>query len=241
MILLMLDFDGTLAPIRSDPREVVLGPETRRALRGIQKNRQIRLAVISGRSLADVKKRVGLEGLYYAGCHGLEMAGPGFHYLHPQAVKTRPTIESIARDLRQKMKSIPGITIEDKGWTIAVHFRKAGKVATDLAKTTVARLTNEHRDRLQIMLGRKVLEIMPRLCGGKGMAVESLLRRHKKERPFPVYVGDDITDEAAFRIVKGRGLCILVDSRERPGGSLADYRMSSIAEVRRFLEAFTPV
>lgn len=235
----MLDFDGTLASIRNSPGEVFLEPAARRVLRGIQKNRQVRLSIISGRSLADIKKRVGLKGVYYAGCHGLEMEGPSYYCLHPAAEAARPAMEEIAGDLRRRLSAMPGITIEDKGWTIAVHFRQAGARAVSLARKTVARLTRKHGKRLGIMPGRKVLEIMPRVCGGKGAAVEKLMRLFKEERPFPVYMGDDLTDEEAFRVIKGRGLCILVDGRERPGVSRADYRMGSIAEARRFLEAFT--
>lgn len=240
MILLMLDFDGTLAPIRRNPEDVVLGHKTKRILNLVRENRQARLAIISGRSLADIIKRVGLKGIYYAGCHGLEIEGPDLHYLHPAAEAARPSLEKVARDLRQRMTSIPGIDIEDKGWTLAVHFRKVGHKAIGLANKTVARLVKDFRKDLRIMPGRKVLEIMPRAYGGKGMAVAELLRLFKRERPFPIYVGDDLTDEDAFQAIKGRGLCILVDNRERSGGTLSNYRMGSIDEVRGFLKAFTP-
>lgn len=238
MILLMLDFDGTLAPIGKSPKEVVLGPEARKVLQEILKNSQVRLSIISGRSLADIKKRVGLEGVYYAGCHGLEMEGPDFRYLHPGAKAARPGIRSIARDLRLRLSALPGIAIEDKGLTIAVHFRQAGVSAARLAKKTVEQLARGHCKKIGIMPGRKVLEIMPRVPGGKGLAVRRLLRLFDHRKPFPVYVGDDLTDEEAFRAIKGRGLSILVENRERSSETFADYRLSSIAHVREFLNIF---
>lgn len=235
MILLMLDFDGTLAPIRRRPDEAGLSPGMRKTLKALASNPRISPAIISGRSLSDVRGRVGIGGMTYAGCHGLEMRGPGWSYVHPKAARLRPLLKRAASELSAALGGLPGVMVEDKGLAVAVHYRKAGARGAGAAERAVSCTLSKYRNRLKPGRGRKVLELLPDVAWDKGRAVELLLGRHRAQAPCPVYIGDDLTDEAAFRAVRGRGLGILVESRERSGGSAAGFRMGSVAQVRRFL------
>jgi trehalose-phosphatase len=241
VILLMLDFDGTLAPIRRRPEEAGIEPKTRRLLEALGKNPLITLAVISGRSLADVREKTGVRGIAYAGCHGLEMEGPGWSFVHPKARRLRPLLKRAASELSAALGGLPGVMVEDKGLAVSVHYRKAGARGAGAAERAVSHTLSKYRNRLKPGRGRKVLELLPDVAWDKGRAVGLLLARHRRQRPCPVYIGDDLTDEAAFRAVRGRGLGILVESRERTGGSDASLRFGSTRQVIKLLKALLPV
>src|SRR5437667_345376 len=123
-LALLLDFDGTLAPIAPSPELAVLPDPVRETLRRLAGRRDVLVAVISGRSLDDIRRRVAVDGFVYAGNHGLEMATHGLVWTLPEAESTREAIAQICRRLRERLERVTGVLVEDKGLTASVHYRQ---------------------------------------------------------------------------------------------------------------------
>lgn len=237
-ILLCLDYDGTLSPIVRDPAAARLAVSTRDRLRRLSSSGKITLAIISGRGLEDVRERVGLEGVIFAGNHGLEIRGPGLEYLNPPARRARPALRSAAERLTRELAGIDGARVEDKGLTLSVHYRNCRPADRDRARETVFRAVAPDRSRRRIRVGegKMVIEIRPPTSWNKGNAVNLLRREAAKSgsgKVLTVYAGDDRTDEDAFRALGNEGITIKVGP---PGvKTLARYRLSGVGEVREFL------
>ncbi len=234
--LLLLDFDGTLAPLERTPRQARLPEPTRRLIRRLKGRPGVHVAVISGRSLRSIRSRVGLEGLYLAGNHGLEIQGPGFSFRHPMAVALKPTLRDLAGALRRDCRDLGlrGVIVENKGLTVSLHYRR---LAEDRLKelrrlVRIYRLrTREHS--LRWRTGHKVWELVPDVDWDKGRAALYLLNRLR--RPFPIALGDDRTDEDMFRCLGARGVTIKIGC---PGPSHARFCLASQRDTERFLEKF---
>ncbi|MDH7499010.1 MAG: trehalose-phosphatase, partial [candidate division NC10 bacterium] len=122
-LCLLLDFDGTLAPLRRRPEEARISTLTRSLLQRLSGLERVYVGIISGRSRQDLYRKVGVPKIYYGGCHGLEMKGPGFSYRHPGAARARPFLARIARELKEQTGTIPGAMVEDKGLSVSLHYR----------------------------------------------------------------------------------------------------------------------
>jgi alpha,alpha-trehalase len=195
------------------------------------------LAIISGRKLAELKKLVPVRGIYYAGCHGLEISGPGLKFTHPRARAAIPHLKALLKDLKNLKSKLPGVLIEDKGLSVALHFRNVAGEYIPYINEHVSGLGKKY-PRLLCQPGRKVYDFRPNVSWDKGRAVKLLLNRLGYKRPFPVYIGDDTTDEDAFRALRGIGLTLLVDNREKPQGlTAAEFRLASTSKVQTFLRS----
>ncbi|CAM3565248.1 trehalose-phosphatase [Mycobacterium colombiense] len=207
------DFDGTLSDIVDDP-------DTARPVDGATEAldrlaARCPVAVLSGRDLADVTKRVGVKGIWYAGSHGFELTAPdGTHHQNDDAAAAIPVLEQAAGQLRDRLAGIPGVVVEHKRFGVAVHYRNAerDRVGEVLAAVRAA----GRRDELRVTTGREVIELRPDLDWDKGKTLRWVID-HLHEAgsgPLtPVYLGDDITDEDAFDAVRAgtvRGVPILV-------------------------------
>lgn len=232
-LVLLSDFDGTLAPIAAYPAAVRLPPRVRRLLAHLSRHPHIRLGIVSGRSLRDVKKVVGIAGAAYAGCHGLEVAWRGVRFRHPRAMASVPLLRRAAGELRRGTRRVRGVLVEWKGLTVSLHFRLADPRAVPALRFLVRRVASREAG-LEILPGKKVLELRPRVAWGKGEAVRllrNLLAKSLGPRPLTIYVGDDRTDEEAFRALQGRALCVAVGRRR----TRAPFRLSGPAAVERLL------
>jgi trehalose-phosphatase len=229
-----LDYDGTLTPIVDDPARATLHPQARAAIRRLA--RACPVAVVSGRDLADVRALVGVEGIAYAGSHG-------FDILHPDGRSEQvgeeflPDLDAAEAELRPTVESIPGAILERKRFAIATHFRMAEEARVPELEHAVARAAGVH-PRLRRTGGKKIFELRPDLAWDKGRALRSLLGVLGLERPdvCPLYVGDDETDEDAFRAIgdDGLGLVVRGEADDRP--TAADYALADTDETRAFLE-----
>jgi trehalose 6-phosphate phosphatase len=239
-VLLLADYDGTLSRIVGRPEDAVLSPGVRRTLRVLAGKPAYSTGVISGRGLAQLKSMVGIEGIYYSGNHGLEIEGPGLKYIHPQAASARATIEDLAAQLAKEPGNIEGVIIQEKGLSVSVHYRLAKPGNEDAITRAVSRITAPHVDKGEIRVYpmKKVWEIRPPVDWDKGKAAEFIGNKIKASlglsRLLTIYLGDDTTDEDAFKVV------------HRPGGwgiyvgpgtaaSAAGYYLNSTEEVEAFL------
>ena len=237
-LLLGLDFDGTLAPIVPVPEDATILPAAGEAIRAIADRPDTLVAVVSGRGLADVRARVREERAFFAGNHGFEIEGPGLRHRIDAAERLRPELRVLTERLRHEIGHIPGTEIEDKGITVSVHYRR---VADPALAATVRDLADREaaRSGIRATHGKRVVELRPPVDWHKGRALEFLSdTRSAGGAIYPVVIGDDVTDEDAFRAVQARGgLAVLVASRELERESVADARVDSPEELVPFLGA----
>lgn len=202
-MVLLLDFDGTLAPIVERPEQAAMPASTRAALDRLMALPGVEVAVVSGRGLADVRERAAIPGIAYAGNHGMEIEGAGLHRMHPDAVAARPALADAARRIEPALAAIPGAFLEDKGMTLSIHFRQSPPERHADVRAAVEQGASED---LRITAGKMVLEVRPRVEWDKGKAVLFLLDQMRPPPSAPVlYLGDDRTDEDAFRALAGLG------------------------------------
>ncbi len=229
-----LDYDGTLTPIVDTPGQAVLSEEMRGTVRRL--GDRCVTAVVSGRARQDVQERVRLDNLFYAGTHGFDIVGPAGSGIHHQVGQEfLPSMEELHQRLRGALAHVPGLLLETKGYSMAVHYRLVEEGAVPDVEALVDGLLQDY-PRLRKTHGKKVFEIRPRFDWNKGKAVEWILQALGLDHPgaAPFYLGDDTTDEDAFEAVAGRGVAILVEDEPRP--TAAGYRLKDNAEVGRFLE-----
>lgn len=228
--LLFLDFDGTLAPIVEHHKDAAISEEMRTLVSKLAE--VFPVAVISGRGMADVKKRVDLEGLYYAGSHGYEISGPhGFFKENEEAQEVLPLFDEIEPILREQLRDIAGVDFERKKFTLAVHYRQVKEEYASEVRGRIEKLLHDY-PQLTGAGGKKVVEIRPNIDWHKGKAVEFLKKEISGEdNTFSLYVGDDVTDEDAFMEVSN-GIGVLVGDHDR--GSYADFALEDLEEVKAF-------
>lgn len=230
--LLFLDFDGTLAPIVEHHADAAISAEMRDLVRELAKTYPV--AVVSGRGMADVKQRVDLPLLYYAGSHGYEISGPNeFLQENEEAKEVLPLFEEIERILKEQLENIEGVDFERKKFTLAIHYRQVEQQKEQEVHNIVDEVLEDF-PKLTGAGGKKVIEIRPNIDWHKGKAVEFLKKELSEEiDPFSIYVGDDVTDEDAFMEVNN-GLGILVGDHGRE--SYADFGLEDLEEVKIFFQ-----
>jgi trehalose 6-phosphate phosphatase len=236
-LILLLDFDGTLAPIVEDPADARIPPETRGALDRLRCVPGVVVALVSGRALADVRSLAGIEDIAYAGNHGMEIEAPGFSRIQGEAVSVRPALDAAREALSASLSGSPGSWVEDKGLTLSIHYRLTPGEYHDAVHTAVREAVEEHTD-LHITEGKRVLEIRPRVAWDKGKAVLFLLEQWPEPRAPVLYLGDDRTDEDAFCALRqeGRGEGIIV-ADPPSGDTAATSYLRTTTEVGRFIAA----
>jgi trehalose 6-phosphate phosphatase len=231
-----LDYDGTLTPIVARPADAVLAPEVRDTV--AQLARLCPVAVISGRDLADVRALVGVEGLVYAGSHGFDIAGPeGSVPGGSERDGFLPMLAAAEGELKHALAGARGAQLERKKYSIAVHYRNVADADLGTVETAVNGVLQRY-PKLRDLPGKKVHDLQPRIDWDKGKAVLHLLRKLDLDRPeiLPIYIGDDITDEDAFAVLRPpRGLGIVV--RDEPRPTAATLAVESPRDVHRLLEA----
>lgn len=229
-LLFGTDFDGTLSPIEEDPEAPEPTAENLRSLRTLRDHPQVRPAVISGRGLADLRQRVGVEGVDYVGNHGLELGIDGKRETHPDAETAEPKIAEICETLGRRLTEIEGTVVENKGVTATIHYRMVDREAVETVREHVFEAVDERgEDEVEIHEGKESLELRPAADWDKGSAI-SQLQAHV-DGWQPLYIGDDTTDEAAFEAISPNGITVHVGDSE----TVADYRVRSPAEAEVFI------
>lgn len=228
-----LDYDGTLTPIVERPEDALLPAATRKTVARLA--RRVRVAIVSGRDRPDVTELVGVEGLWFAGSHGFDIAGPdGERFEVPEAAELLPALDAARKEIADAIAEIPGARIENKRFAVTVHYRQVADDDLPRVEAAVDR-ARDARAGLRKVSGKKVHELQPDVPWNKGRALLRLLGVFEQANVVPLYLGDDTTDEDAFRAIEGRGIGIVVADESRD--TSAEYRLADPGEVERFLSA----
>jgi trehalose 6-phosphate synthase/phosphatase len=235
--VLLADFDGTLAPIVGEPDRAAMPERTADALRRIVAA-GVAVAIISGRGLDDIRRRVDIAGVTYIGNHGLEMAGVDFAWVHPEAELARPQVAAFSARVRRRLRDVPGVVLEDKRLTASVHYRKVPRPRVEDVRMAVFEEVNAvGAGTLVVHYGKEYLEVRPAVTWGKGTAAIAELRRVGGDdwasRVCPIYIGDDRTDEDAFLVLRGAAVTVKVGHSSLE--TAAEYRVQDVDDVSRFL------
>ena len=233
--VVFLDYDGTLTPIVRRPEDADLSGNTQQIIRRLAANCVV--GIVSGRDLPDVRQRVGIEQLYYAGSHGFDIAGPeGRRREHPEGRQRLPEIDQAEKDLQKALSHIDGCRVERKKFAVAVHYREVAADDVPAVEETV-RAIHAQTSGLRLSGGKKIFELQPDVKWNKGRAVRWLLNETADpdcSTVFPIYIGDDVTDEDAFEEIRNDGIGIRVEETAT-GKSAARYGLQNTQEVRQFL------
>jgi alpha,alpha-trehalase len=236
-VAVFLDYDGTLTAIVSQPENAWLSDSMRQALRELAV--RARVAILSGRDLDDVRGRVNIDSIVYGGSHGFDIAGP--RGLHMQmATDFLRTLDVAEKELHEGLDGIPGARVERKRFSVAAHYRNVKENDVAAVERAFGAVAARHPE-LRRIDGKKVYELLPNIAWDKGKAAIWLLETLglDRENVRPVYIGDDRTDEDAFRALQQSGIGILVSEQSQP--SAASYSLKDPAEVERFLRALTAI
>ena len=230
--VLMLDFDGVLAPIVARPHRARMSRRTRHLLAACA--RRCRVAGISGRTLADVRTRVGLTDIWYAGNHGVEWS-MGKKRGHEKFSSTvRKSMRAALNAFEELSERYPNVVVEDKKLTFSVHFRGLARSRVAQFRKETERIAKKFGRQLDVAEGDEFLfNVRPLKSRTKGDAVR-LARTCAPAKAVPIYIGDDTTDEDAFRALP-RGITIRVGARR---GSAARFFVRTRRDVDTILETF---
>lgn len=213
----LLDFDGTLVDIAPQPDAVQVSPNLRAAL-----------AVVSGRTVADIETRLALPGLVIAGVHGAERrhADGSFHRLQTDG----EALAALEHELRAQLPSVPGVVLESKGIAFALHYRHLPQAA-DAVRALAQRLADRYAEHVRLQAGKMVIELKPR-GASKGEVVRHLMERAPFAGRIALFAGDDLTDESAFEAVNTLGGWSI---KVGAGPSQAHWRVPDPAALRGWL------
>ncbi len=240
-LLLLLDFDGTLVDFNSEPEAVFLSSERRQLLLDIHNRQDATVAIVSGRRLSDVRHRAALPAdNYHAGLHGLEIEGHGETFAHPDARSATSIVRELVAGLPRDLEGLPGVLVEDKTWSVVLHFRAAAPEDAEKIPAVLEKRVRRYLQsgQLRIMHGACMIEVLPNTSWNKGKAVEWIRERVAAASRLPlacVYVGDDVTDQDAFGALGDPGIAIA--SSRRVSG--ADFYIDGPTEVEALLRRLT--
>lgn len=243
-LVVLLDVDGTLAPIAPRPEDASVPAATRDAVQALAAARDTHVALVSGRGAEDARRLVGVDGVWAIGNHGLETIDPGgILSVDARVAAWEGALQSVRSSAAGVVASVPGSRVEDKGATLSIHYRLAD--AADVPRLESAVATAAERAGLRITRGRKVIEVRPPLAVDKGTAVLALAQRlGATERSASIlFAGDDTTDEdamEALRALHSDAVTIHVEGEEART-TRAEFRVGSPAELGKWLAALATV
>ncbi|TVQ37699.1 MAG: trehalose-phosphatase [Geminicoccaceae bacterium] len=237
-----LDYDGTLTPIVPRPEDAVISEDMREAVRDLAT--RCTVCVVSGRDRPVVQELMGLDNLIVAGSHGFDIWSPDEGTIERDAGDGafQELLEEVKKRLHEVMDPIDGALVEPKKASVAAHYRQVNEAERSQIKAVVDELLAAHPDHLKVTPGKMVYEIQPKIDWHKGKAVLYLLETLELDRDdvVPIFMGDDVTDEDAFRALEGKGLGVFVGRADDPEvgerQTSADYILDNVDEVATFLD-----
>ena len=230
----LLDFDGTVSEIVNDPDAASLIPGAGEVLESLAARCPV--AVVSGRGLEDIKARIGVPGIWYAGSHGFELLSPdGTYHQNEVGAEAIRVLADAESELRERLAGIGGLVVENKRFSVAVHYRNVAQDRVD-GVTAAVRIIGQ-RNNLRVTGGRMVIELRPDVDWGKGKTLEWILDQlDGRELLLPIYIGDDLTDEDAFDAIRHKGIGVAVRNAETGDRrSAARFALDDPDAVLRFL------
>lgn len=230
-VSLFLDFDGTLVPIAADPATPRLDPATAETLKMLSSQVLVITTIISGRAVEDLYSRIRLEGLIYSGNHGLEIFGRNLCFVEPVAWSLRTQLGQLCDDLAARLQAFAGVIIEHKGLTASIHYRQAAKADFEEIQCAVQVSVASTGGLFHVTSGRKVFEVVPHTSWHKGTAARWINSQLGEEDVLSIYLGDDTTDENAFRMLPD---AITIQVGNMPITS-ARFQLPDPAAVHEFL------
>jgi trehalose 6-phosphate phosphatase len=228
---LFLDFDGTISHIVEVPQEAEVDSSITATLRALAERPEFTVSIVSGRALADVRERVGLDNAIYVGNHGLEIESQEVRFREPEAEALRRELRCLSLQLKLALSETDGLEVEDKGLTLSVHFRRVAEELQAWVQSVTCSTVSRSRS-FACREGKMVLEVFPRIDWHKGRAIKWIAQEILPTSPLLIYVGDDISDEDAFAAIR-EGITI------RVGGlsdTAAQYSLPDVAAVGLFLK-----
>jgi trehalose 6-phosphate phosphatase len=233
-LILFLDYDGTLVEIAPRPELAHPTQELVHVLARLASLPGLALVVVSGRSLKNLQELLPIAGLNYLGSHGAEGLIGGKPWTIKCSGNNRKEQDELQRQLINCLGNLKGWWLETKPLSFALHYRQAEpEEEVEIFKVLGPWLDQVSRvGHHQILQGKKVVEILPQGVS-KGAAIREILLLSGFSKHFPVYLGDDVTDESAFQVLQGRGLTVKVGVGQAV--TAASYSLSHPAEVRQFL------
>ncbi|MGC5161770.1 trehalose-phosphatase [Rhodococcus sp. DT1] len=235
-----LDYDGVLTPIVSRPEDAVWSDSMRRTVLDLADRCSV--CIVTGRDRQVVQQLMGVDDLIVAGSHGFDIWSPEQGpVVHEALTDFTDLIAETTATLRERLHGLDGVTIEAKHASVAVHYRQAAPDTRARVDEIIHELRDRNSDRLTLVPGKMVYEFTPAIDWNKGKAVLHLIDvlGLDSDDIVPLYLGDDITDESAFRALRGRGIGILVgrpDDPEMAGRTTAaDFVLDSVQDVEKFL------
>lgn len=238
-LALFLDFDGTLAPIADTPTKAVLIPQNKILLQKLSQISNYHITIVSERSLQDLKSKVNIPNIIYIGNHGLEMEWGliTFESFIPHYAKE--AIQRIKGELLRRLSLIKGVIVEDKKLTLSLHYRLVNDADVHELKTIFFEVCRHYlaEEKILICNGKHVLEVRPFAPWEKTNALAWIMKKHQeseKKNIFPIYIGDDKTDEETFVQLKNIGGLTIVVGKQN---SHAEYYVNDTSEVTWVLEA----
>jgi len=226
-VFLFLDYDGTLTPIAESPDNAIVTEDIHSLITQIRAF--LPVAIITGRSLENIMDIIGIRQMLFAGNHGAEIWDGNSQVINQDIDESKQTMEHLLEQLRDSLSSIQGVIIEDKGITASIHFRMVNTQDICKMHNIFWSITDNFKDLFKITSGKKVFEIRPYGIWNKGNAVSWIWKNYGKNRT-PIYIGDDTTDEDAFRAIRGEGIGISVGKNNE-----ADYYVNSQKDVKKLL------
>ncbi|NJD23101.1 MAG: trehalose-phosphatase [Melioribacter sp.] len=234
-IILLLDYDGTLVPIKKKPSLALLSASMHKLLKTLAAHSNFIVIVVTGRSFSDIKKLIGIKNIIYASNHGFQISGNRIKWIHPGVERNLSNIKKISFSLNDALKSFPATFVEDKKLTLSVHFRNEKNNFIPVVKKIVAKSIQPFQENIIKTTGKKVIEIRPNINWNKGKAVLKILTmlQHRKNKNSVICLGDDKTDEDAFRALKNKAITIHVGSKRN---TQAHFYLYNSKQVKTFLE-----
>jgi len=233
--VLFVDYDGTLSAIVADPGAAALVDGAAKALESMAA--QCPVAILSGRDLADIRSRVAIPGIWYAGSHGFELTEPdGTYHRNEAALAAVGLLESAAAELGAILADVPGVRVEHKRFAVAVHYREVAPERIGEIISATHKLGQ--RDGLRVTSGRMLVELRPDLDWDKGTTLAWIRDRVDAAGSLlPIYIGDDLTDEDAFQAVQFDGIGIAVrHDEDGDRKTAAGFALQSPDQVREFVQ-----
>lgn len=235
--LIALDFDGTLAPIRRARSEAQLPPARRLALERLGRMPGVRVLIVSGRGLSDLRRRCRIRGAALSGEHGMSLTGFGRDWAHPATVRLHRESRTLADAASRLTLAMPGVEVEEKRTSVTVHWRRSPAVRRH-PEALGGALMGLLRSGWRIASGKCVWELRPDHARGKGDAI--LLAAKRMGSGIRVlFAGDDATDEEGFRRLGRRAWTVRVgrgDTAARwrvRGPEDVDALIAALSEARR--------